>query len=157
MTLLSNRPREGVHTPVQSLELCPDRGILGDRWSETAWLKLPDGSPDPRVQVSVTNIGIMEFLTGSVERVRDCGDNLFVDLDLSMTNLPDGARLQAGEAIIEVSDVYNDACGKFAQRFGPVAFQWIRLPDNRPLRLRGLFARIIQGGIINAGDPIVRL
>lgn len=47
VVMLSNRPREGVHEPVESLHLCPHRGILGDRWAETAWLKTSDGAADP--------------------------------------------------------------------------------------------------------------
>ncbi len=154
--MLSNRPSEGVHEPVDSLELCPAKGIVGDRWEKTAWLKLPDGAPDPRVQVSVTNLNIMALITGSEERARDCGDNLFVDFDLSEANLPVDARLRVGEAVLEVSDVYNDACGKFVQRFGQEAYQWIRDPANHPLRLRGIFCRIIQGGIVRVGDTVAK-
>ncbi|MCV6598155.1 MAG: hypothetical protein OIF40_13855, partial [Mangrovicoccus sp.] len=36
-----------------TLSLCPDRGVIGDRWAEHAWLRLPDGRPDPRIQVCI--------------------------------------------------------------------------------------------------------
>lgn len=157
VVLLSNRPTEGVHVPVEWLELCPERGILGDRWAATAWLRRPDGTSDPRVQVSVTHYQTMARLIGSEERVRDCGDNVFVDFDLSEANLPAGTLFQMGSAVLEVSDVYNDACGKFIQRFGKEAFDCVRDPANRPLRLRGIFCRILQAGTVRLGDVVMRV
>ena len=152
---LINRPSEGVHKPVGSLYLDPVGGIRGDRWQETAWLRLEDGSPDPRVQVSLTNTGVMQCFTGSEEGAAfRCGDNIYTNLNLTEAHLPVGSRLQIGEAVIEVSDVVNDACGKFVQRFGADAFQAIRSEENTPLRLRGIFCRIIQAGFIRQHDVI---
>ncbi|WPJ94362.1 hypothetical protein SH580_13055 [Coraliomargarita algicola] len=152
---LMNRPAEGVHEPVDRLELDVARGILGDRWEETAWLRLPDGAPDPRVQVSLTNTRVMLCFTGAAAgAVYRCGDNIYCDLNLTEAQLPVGTRLEVGEAVIEVSDVVNDACGKFAQRFGADAFQCVRLAENVPLRLRGLFCRIVQNGTVRVGDRI---
>lgn len=152
---LINRPSEGVHKPVDSLYLDVDNGIEGDRWKETAWLRLPDGSPDPRVQVSLTNTRVMQCFTGTEsDAVFRCGDNIYTDLNLTEDHLPVGTLLQIGEAVIEVSDVVNDACGKFAQRFGAEAFQAVRDPANAVLRLRGIFARIRQSGRVQRGDAL---
>jgi MOSC domain-containing protein YiiM len=152
---LINRPSEGVHDPVETLYLDPIEGIRGDRWRETAWLRLPDGAPDPRVQVSLTHTRVMQCFTGSEPgAVFRCGDNIYTDLNLTEAALPVGTRLQIGEAVLEVSDVVNDACGKFAQRFGVEAFQCIRQPENLSLRLRGIFCSIVQGGVVRAGDQI---
>ena len=84
-----------------------------------------------------------------------CGDNIYADLNLTGALLPVGSRLQIGEAVLEVSDVLNDACGKFAQRFGNEALQCVRQPRLRPLRLRGIFCRIIRAGEIRMDDRIV--
>ena len=54
-----------------------------------------------------------------------------------MKNLPVGARISVGTAVIEVSEVVNDACVKFAKHYGDDVFAWIRHPDNRERRLRG--------------------
>ncbi|MGJ8652368.1 MAG: MOSC domain-containing protein [Opitutaceae bacterium] len=152
---LINRPNEGVHTPVDELYFDVEKGILGDRWQQTAWLRLPDGRPDPRVQVSVTNTNVMRCFIGEhSEGVFSCGDNVYTNLNLSELTLPVGSRLQIGEAIIEVSDVVNDACGKFSQRFGKEAFACVRAAENAPLRLRGLFARIVQSGAVASGDIV---
>jgi hypothetical protein len=152
---LMNRPSEGVHVPVDSLTLDQELGILGDRWATTAWMRLADGSPDPRVQVSITNTKVMRCFTGtSGEGVYGCGDNLYVDFNLTEQHLRVGARIKVGSSVLEVSDVINDACGKFAQRFGADAFKFIRTPKYSDQRLRGIFCSIIKSGKIHIGDDI---
>lgn len=152
---LINRPEEGVHVPVESLTLDRDEGIVGDRWKSTAWLRLDDGAPDPRVQVSMTNTRVMECFTGDAAGATyGCGDNIYVDFSLTEASLPVGTHLQIGDAVLELSDVLNDACGKFVQRYGAEAFRFIRDPDNMPSRLRGVFLRIHQSGTIRVGDRI---
>ncbi|MFQ3225569.1 MAG: hypothetical protein ACI8Z5_001831 [Lentimonas sp.] len=149
---LMNRPSEGVHVPVDELYLDVDLGIRGDRWYETAWLRLPDGRPDPRVQVSLTNTAVIRCFTGDgVDSHYGCGDNLYVDFNLTEAELPVGSLIQVGEAILEVSDVENDACGKFAQRFGADAFRCVRSSENATLRLRGIFCRVYMSGAIGKG------
>ena len=140
-----------------SLELHPERGAIGDRWERKTWLYLPDGRPDPRVQVAVCNSSVLSLIQKATGVKHHPGDTLFTDLDLSVENLPIGARLQVGAAILEVSDVENDACAKFAAHYGAEVLAWIRLPKNRPLRLRGLFARVIIGGTVSLGDPVTKL
>ena len=150
-----NRSAEGAHDPVDWLDLDTEQGIVGDRWRETAWLRLPDGAPDPRVQVSLTNSRVMQCFTGTdAGAVFRCGDNIYTDLNLMQAHLAVGTRLQIGEAVLELSDVVNDACGKFAQRFGAQAFQSVRAVENLPLRLRGGFCQIVSGGRIRVGDSI---
>ena len=56
--------------------------------------------------------------------------------------------------MIEIADVENDACAKFAQHYGADVFQWIRATGNREKRLRGLFARVITGGGVRDGDAV---
>ncbi|MGJ8638174.1 MAG: MOSC domain-containing protein [Opitutaceae bacterium] len=152
---LINRPSEGVHDLVKELYFDSEKGIIGDRWSKTAWLQLADGAPDPRLQVSMTNFDVMStFASRADKAVFACGDNLYTDLNLTHETLPTGSRLQIGEAVLEVSDVVNDGCGKFSQRFGKDAFHFVRDPQNLPYRLRGLFGRIVQSGSVRVGDVI---
>lgn len=137
-----------------SVLLDPERGAVGDRWEHKTWLYLPDGRPDPRVQVALCNSVVLALIQDATGVRHHPGDTVFTDLDLSADNLPVGSHLQVGRAVLEISDVENDACAKFAKHYGPGVFQWIRLPENRPLRLRGLFARIISGGEVKLGDPV---
>jgi hypothetical protein len=155
--LLCVRPGPDLREPRESLELCAQRGAVGDRWLHKTWMYLPDGSPDPRVQVAMGNgsiLGMIQRLTGNHHHP---GDTLLTGLDLSMENLPSGSRLRVGGAVLEVSDVENDACAKFAARHGAVVFNWIRDPANRHLRLRGLFARVLQPGLVRRGDTVAPL
>ncbi|RME68341.1 MAG: hypothetical protein D6781_11220 [Verrucomicrobia bacterium] len=136
------------------LELCPRRGAIGDRWVRRTWRHLPDGSPDPRVQVAVASARMMTFLQRLAGVRHHPGDTLIVDLDLSAGNLPVGARLRVGTAVIEVSDIENDGCAKFARHYGEDVLAWIRAPENRERRLRGLFARVVAAGRVAAGDAV---
>lgn len=152
---LINRPAEGLHVPVDELYLDMDKGIIGDRWSDTAWVRLPDGRPDPRVQVSLTNTKVMQCFTGSQpDAVYRCGDNLYLGINLTEAHLSVGSQVRVGEAIIEISDIMNDACGKFSQRFGQDAFACVRSVENEALRLRGCFAQIVRSGAVRAGDLV---
>jgi hypothetical protein len=136
------------------LELCPKRGAIGDRWEWRTWMHLADGSPDPRVQVAMASSRMMNFLTSLTGCDHHPGDTLIVDLDLSVENLPVGTCLAVGSAVIEVSDVENDGCAKFAAHYGDDVFDWIRAEANRAKRLRGLFARVVEVGTVKSGDTV---
>ena len=82
------------------------------------------------------------------------GDQLFVDLDLSQENLPPGTRLAIGSAVIEVTARPHTGCDKFVSRFGRDAMRFVNSPIGRALRLRGLNARVVQGGTVRAGDAV---
>jgi hypothetical protein len=151
---LTVRPGPDLREARDEIVFDPVRGAVGDRWERKTWLYLPDGSPDPRVQVAVCNTAVLALMREAAGVNHHPGDTLFTDLDLSEKNLPAGSRLQVGEAVIEVSDVENDACAKFAAQYGEAVFRWIRRPENRALRLRGLFARVIVGGRVRCGDAV---
>ena len=136
------------------LELCPKRGAIGDRWERRSWMHLADGSPDPRVQVAVASGRMLDFLTSLTGCDHHPGDTLIVDLELSVENLPVGTRLAVGSGVMEISEVENDACAKFATHYGNDVFEWIRAEANRGKRLRGLFAQVVTGGVVRNGDEI---
>lgn len=139
------------------IELDPIRGAIDDRWERKTWLYLPDGRPDPRVQLALCNTSLLAMLQQAAGTQHHPGDTIFTNLDLSATNLPVGSRLRAGTAVIEISDVENNACAKFAAQYGDVIFQWIRRPNNQSLRLRGCFARVMESGVVKVGDLLQRL
>jgi MOSC domain-containing protein YiiM len=85
------------------------------------------------------------------------GDQLYVDLDLSPANLPDGTRLAVGSAVIEVSEAPHLGCAKFAARFGQDAWRFVNSRVGRGLRLRGLNARILASGTVCPGDRVSKL
>jgi len=150
------RPGPDLREERTGIEFHPARGAVGDRWEHKTWRYLPDGRPDPAVQVAVCNSLVLALIQTVTGVRHHPGDTVFTDLDLSVENLPAGTRLQVGPALLEVSEIENDACAKFAKHYGASVLQWIRLPENRPRRLRGLFARVISGGWVRVGDPILK-
>ena len=62
--------------------------------------------------------------------------------------------LQAGSALLRVSDVFNDACVKWRTRYGTGSVEWINEPRNKPLRLRGILCEIIEAGDLEVNGPI---
>ena len=148
------RPDLGQRAYPEVLEMCPRRGAIGDRWERRTWMHLPDGSPDPRVQVALIDHRMVAFLQRLTGCTHHPDDTLLVDLDLHEEHLPAGSRLQVETAIIEISDVENDGCAKFAVHYGKDVLAWIRAPGNRPRRLRGAFARVVRGGMVRAGDAV---
>lgn len=152
--VLCVRPGPDLRELRTELQLDPALGAVGDRWVHKTWMHLADGRPDPRVQVAIGNtaiLGVIQRLSGNCHHP---GDTLLTTLDLSADNLPAGTRLRVGTAVLEVSDVENDACAKFATRHGSTVFEWIRDPANRSRRLRGLFARVAVAGTVHLGDPV---
>lgn len=85
------------------------------------------------------------------------GDQLYVDLDLSEENLPPGTRLALGSAQIEVTAEPHTGCVKFSGRFGPAALRLVSAPAGRALRLRGMYAKVVEGGVVRRGDAIRRV
>jgi MOSC domain-containing protein YiiM len=100
------------------------------------------------------NSRVIALLAGDKERWPLAGDQLYVDLDLSVDNLPPGTRLNFGSAVVEVSDRPHTGCKKFAARFGLDALQFVNSPQGKQLRLRGLHARVVQPGVIRVGDIV---
>jgi MOSC domain-containing protein YiiM len=139
-------PGEERRAPQQVL-LSADTGVEGDRWSAGK-------TPDPLAQVSVMNARFLEAVAGDAERMTFAGDNLIVDFDLSESNLPAGARLRIGQAIIEVTELPHTGCKKFDRRYGKAALDLTNSAEGRALRLRGFYARVVRGGEIHIGDII---
>ena len=100
------------------------------------------------------NARFLEVISESPERMNLAGDNLIVDLDLSESNLPAGTRLRIGETVVEVTSLPHTACKKFHGRYGKEAQVLANSAEGRALRLRGLYARIVQGGEVRLGDAV---
>jgi MOSC domain-containing protein YiiM len=83
------------------------------------------------------------------------GDQLYIDLDLGAENLPAGSRLRLGKAIVEVTSIPHTGCRKFVQRFGRDAMEFVNSEVGRQHNLRGINAKVIQGGEISVNDIVV--
>ena len=111
----------------------------------------PDGSANPLTQLTLMNARTADLVTGSRERWPLAGDQLYVDLDLSIENLPAGTRLAVGDAVIEVTPEPHTGCAKFSARFGTDALKFVNKSPGRELRLRGVNTRVVTPGVVRAG------
>lgn len=132
--------------------LSQERGVEGDRWFD-----LSKGEPDPRRQLTIINSRLIKLLAQNDERMQLAGDNLITDLDLSESNLPVGQRLTIGDVMVEIADVPHTGCSKFAERFGKDAVEFINAPERSSLRLRGVYAKFLNSGLIHVGDIIKKI
>lgn len=155
--LLCSRPKPNARTFPERFGVFRDRGVEGDFEMSRPWLVLPDGSPDPRNQVSIMPWRVLELVWRDRDPEMHPGDNIAVDMNLTEENLPVGTLLAIGSAVLRVSDEPNDGCVKWKVRCGRPALEWVAAPAHLPLRLRGLFCSIEQDGEIRLGDLVRRL
>jgi MOSC domain-containing protein YiiM len=80
------------------------------------------------------------------------GDQLYVDLDLSVGNLPAGSLLAVGQAVLRVSEAPHLGCAKFVERFGAEAMRFVNSRVGRQMRLRGMNTRVVVPGTVRLGD-----
>ncbi len=127
-------------------------GLVGDSWKDRGSTRTPDGGPNPAAQITIINSRVLALLAQSEERWPLAGDQLVIDIDMSEANLPAGARLAIGSAVIEISEEPHTGCAKFAARFGHEALRFISTPLGRQMRMRGINTRVVQSGAIRVGD-----
>jgi MOSC domain-containing protein YiiM len=151
------RPETDARSALQQCELSPELGVHGDNWAKGCWMSLPDGRPHPDVQVTIMNARAIALIAQDEALWPLAGDNLLVDLDLSTDNLPPGTRLSVGTARLEITAVPHKGCSKFAARYGVDATRFVNSRDGLRLHLRGIYARIVERGLITVGDTVEKL
>jgi MOSC domain-containing protein YiiM len=108
------------------------------------------------MQLTLMNVRSATLIAGAPERRQLAGDQFFVDLDLSVDNIPPGSRLKLGDATVEITEIPHRGCGKFSARFGVDALKFVNSEVGRELNLRGVNAKIIDGGVVRRGDTIAK-
>jgi hypothetical protein len=157
LDLIVIRPGENERTILTESEVSAGLGLHGDAWARHCWKTLPDGRPDPAVQITLMSSRCIALLAQEKSRWPLAGDQLYVDLDLSQTNLPVGQRLSIGSAILEITRERHTGCAKFSQRFGPAALAFVNSPTGMALHLRGIYARVVKDGVIKVGETLNKL
>ncbi len=152
LVLLVRRPATGLRELAAEATLDPEAGLVGDNWLDRGSSSTADGSADPQRQVTVMNARLAELVAGSPDRIPLAGDQLYLDLDISVGNLPAGSLLAVGEAVLEVSAVPHLGCAKFVERFGADAMRFVNSSVGRQLRLRGMNTRVVRAGTVRLGD-----
>jgi MOSC domain len=151
------RPEVETRVSLRQCELSPDGGVHGDNWAKGCWMSLPDGRPHPDVQVAIMNARAIALIAQEEARWPLAGNQLLIDLDLSRDNLPPGTRVSVGPALLEINAVPHNGCKKFAERFGVDATRFVNSKEGVRLHLRGIYARIVEPGVVTVGDPVTKL
>lgn len=151
LEFIVRRPDQDEREVVDEARLDPGLGLVGDRWA------MQDAESTPSylaAELTLINTRVLAAIEPDRSRWPLAGDQLYVDLDLSLDNLPAGTRLAIGSAVIEVSETPHTGCAKFSARFGGAAQRWVNSEIGRIHRMRGLNARIVEAGTVRAGDTI---
>jgi len=125
-------------TPVERVELRPGHGIVGDAHAG-----------DWHRQVSLLaqeSIAKMQALGLDVDK-GDFAENLTTE-GIDLVSLPLGTRLKIGATLLEVTQIGKECHNRCA-----IYYQ----AGDCVMPKEGIFARVIEGGIINPGDDIAQL
>jgi hypothetical protein len=155
--MIVRRPKVGVREVLERGELDVLEGLIGDSWPQRTSRRTADGSPHPDMQINIMNSRVVDLVAQHRDRWPLAGDQLFIDLDLTDANLPAGTRLEIGTAVLEVTAEPHTGCSKFIERFGVDAATFVNSAVGRELHLRGINAKVVQGGTINAGDLVTKV
>ena len=152
LKLIVRRPDVDQRESITTGHLDVSDGLVGDNWHSRGSRHMPDGAPDPDMQLNIMNSRVVEIVANGLERRELAGDQLYIDMDLSTENLPAGTRLALGEAIVEVTEPPHTGCKKFAARFGREAVLFVNAGFGKTQNFRGICAKVIQSGDIKTGD-----
>lgn len=155
--LIVRRPAENEREILSEGTLDVVEGLVGDTWRTRGSKRTPDGSSHPEMQLNIMNARVAALVAGDPDRWQLAGDQLYVDLDLSVTNLLPGTRLTLGSAVIEITAQPHLGCSKFAGRFGKDAMRFVNSPTGRQFRMRGVNAKVVVSGTVRPGDTIRKL
>jgi hypothetical protein len=152
LELIVRRPAINDREILEEAELHLAEGLVGDSWPRRRSKTTPDGSPNPLMQLNIMNSRVTALVAQDKDRWQLAGDQLYLDMDLSEENVPAGTRLALGLAVVEVTPPPHLGCQKFVARFGLDAMKFVNSPIGKQLHLRGVNAKVIQGGVIRVGD-----
>lgn len=153
LEMLIRRPQIGEREELEEGEVDLVEGLVGDNW-KTRYGNRP---ANPDAQITITNARAIQHISQDKERWSLAGDQLYVDFDLSETNVPAGTKLSIGSAILEVTAEPHNGCNKFVERFGMDAMIFVNSDVGKELHLRGINCKVIQAGTISVGDSITKV
>ena len=146
LALIVARGDDGLRATPEKVLLTAEGGVPGDAWARDSPEKLA-----AQITLMREDFG---RLAANGQPLSLFGDNLVVDLDTSVANLPTGSRLRLGDSLLEVTPEPNTGCLKYRQRFGGDALRLTADRRFRDLRLRGIYVKVVEPGEIALGDRI---
>lgn len=165
LDMIVSRPSKGLRRTHDRAKLTLAGGVEGDHWAQGCWLSTDAGQPHPDVQICIMMSRAIRAIAGEPENWPPAGDNLFIDMNLTAESLPAGARLALGSAILEITEEPHRGCASFVARYGRDACAFANVGPKSyakdgagaALRLRGVYARVVQDGEIAVGDRFTRI
>ena len=148
LALIVRRPAVGEREVVEVGSLSTSEGLVGDNWKSRE-------NPHPEMQLNIMNARAAALVAQEANRWQLAGDQLYVDLDLSLENAPAGTQLRIGTAIVEVTAIPHRGCRKFVERFGQDAMKFVNSELGCELNLRGINAKVAEGGRIRVNDTVI--
>ncbi|WP_228500975.1 hypothetical protein [Nocardioides agariphilus] len=161
--LVVRRPDLGAREILDEGVLDLADGLVGDNWLSRATSRAIADGRHLDAQVNVMSARMVGLLADSEQEQAFAGDQLFLDLDISVANLPAGSRLAFGElgadgssagAVIEVTLKPHNGCAKFTARYGADAMHFVNSETGKAMRLRGFNARVVESGLVRPGDVV---
>ena len=147
IALIVRRPAVNERETLDVASLSVSDGLVGDSWKTRK-------NPHPDMQLNIMNSRAAALVAQDPNRWQLAGDQLYVDLDLSVENLPAGSQLRIGNAIVEVTEIPHLGCRKFVERFGRDAMKFVNSEQGCKLNLRGINAKVIEGGSIKINEIV---
>ena len=158
LTLVVRRPQRFEREVLAEATIDADDGLVGDNWYSRATSRAIAEGRHRDAMITVMSSRMVGLLADTDEERALAGDQLYVDLDLSHDNLPTGSRIAVGDdVVLEVSAKPHAGCAKFRARFGEETVAFVNSDEGRRLRLRGLNASVVHGGVVRPGDAVRRL
>lgn len=146
LALIVRRLPGGLREKPRTAQLSLEEGVPGDDWSRRPPRK-------GTAQLAVMRHDVAALIANG-QPLTLFGDNLFVELDLSAANLPEGTRLRVGEAVVEMTAEPHNGCRKFQQRFGADALRFVQAKQTRDQNRRGVYWRVLEPGLARVGDAV---
>lgn len=157
LEMIVMRPETEKRVVPKSFEVTAADGVPGDHWKSGSGYALEDGTGDPDAQICIMMARCIEAIAGEKANWPPAGDNLFIDMDLTPSNMPPGTRFAIGNAEFVVTHLPHNGCQSFIDRYGRDACVFVNAGDGKKYRLRGIYARVTRNGTISVGDKVTKL
>ena len=95
--LVIRRPARGEREILEEGVLDEVEGMVGDNWLSRATSRAVETGRHLEAQINVMSARMVALLADTPEGRAQAGDQLYLDLDLSVANLPVGSRIALGE------------------------------------------------------------
>jgi hypothetical protein len=158
LTLVVRRPESLSRELLDEGVLDTEAGLVGDNWRSRVTSRAVEAGRHDEAMLTLMSARMVGLLADDDDERALAGDQLYVDLDLSVDHLPVGTRLSVGDdALLEITAKPHRGCKKFLARFGPDVLAFVNSDEGLRLRLRGVYARVVEGGVVRPGDVVRRL